>query len=256
MEVFHVGPETRLWLMLAGRVLLSGLLTALLGLEREIRNKDAGLRTYALVGLASGLIMVVSQYGFTDLVGPYVNVDPSRVAAQVATGVGFLGAGLIFVRRDVVKGLTTAAGLWLSSAIGLAAGAGMIFMAVVATGCGLMIMYGLERIERQLLGSKKDTVSLEVVCQDKVGVLAHISTIVAECGFNIDSVELRRDVGEGLVAIHFVLDDSADMAPLLSKLAEEPLVTSIPPVRVTSGKRSSGKIAKGKAEKPKDAQKT
>lgn len=229
-----MAPENRLWLELAGRILLSGFLTALLGLEREVRNKDAGLRTYALVGLGAALIMVISQYGFVDAVGPNISVDPSRVAAQVVSGVGFLGAGLIFVRRDVVRGLTTAAGLWLSAAIGLAAGAGMVFMAVLATGCGLVIMYVLELLERRLLGSKKDTVTLDLVCYDKVGVLAHVSTIIAGAGFSIDLVELRRDVGEELVGIHFILDNIADMSPLLAQLAEQEAVVSILPVRVAN----------------------
>lgn len=229
-------PENRFLLELAGRILLSGLLTAFLGLEREVRNKDAGLRTYALVGLGSGLVMVISQYGFPGVLGPNMSFDPSRVAAQVVSGVGFLGAGLIFVRRDAVLGLTTAAGLWLSAAIGLAAGAGMIFMAILSTGCGLLIMCVLDLLERRLIRSKRDTVALDLVCKDRIGVLAHISTIIASVGFNIDSVELRRDTDQRLVGIHFILDDTADMEPLLAKLSEEESVTSILPVRV-AGKR-------------------
>lgn len=236
-----MGPEHRLSLELAGRILVSALLAALLGLEREIRNKDAGLRTYTLVGLGAALIMVVSQYGFGAAAGPNVSVDPSRVAAQVVSGVGFLGGGLIFVRRDVVRGLTTAAGLWLSAAIGLAAGAGMVSMAVLATGCGLVIMYVLELVERRLLRSKKDTVPLDLVCQDKIGVLAHVSTIIAGAGFNIESVEMRREVGEGLVGIHFTLDDTAEIGPLLAQLAEQEMVTSILPVRVTGSRTSRRK---------------
>ncbi len=234
-------PESRLSLELAGRILLSGFLAAILGLEREIRNKDAGLRTYTLVGLGAALIMVVSQYGFQAATGPNVSVDPSRVAAQVVSGVGFLGGGLIFVRRDVVRGLTTAAGLWLSAAIGLAAGAGMVSMAVLATGCGLVIMYVLELVERRLLRSKKDTVPLDLVCQDKIGVLAHVSTIIAGAGFNIESVEMRREVGEGLVGIHFTLDDTAEIGPLLAQLAEQEMITSILPVRVAGSRTSRRK---------------
>lgn len=224
-------PEDRLWLELAGRILLSGLLTALLGLEREVRNKSAGLRTYTLVGLGSALVMVISQYGFAGAAGPNMSFDPSRVAAQVVSGVGFLGAGLIFVRRDVVLGLTTAAGLWLSAAIGLAGGAGMAFMAILATGCGLLIMYALGLLERRLIRSKKNTITLDLVCRDRIGVLAHVSTIIANAGFNIASIELRREVDEKLVGIHFLLDDTADLEPLLAKLSEEEAVTSIFPVK-------------------------
>ena len=109
-------------------------LSALIGLEREIRQKSAGLRTYSLVGIASALFLLVSKYGFTDVLSPgRVVLDPSRVAAQIVTGIGFLGGGVIFVRSDVVKGLTTAATIWLAAAVGMACGAGLLLLAVETT---------------------------------------------------------------------------------------------------------------------------
>ncbi len=224
-----IAPVARLYIELVGRVFLAGVLAALLGLEREIRNKDAGLRTYTLVGLGSALIMVVSQHGFASVLGPNIDVDPSRVAAQVVSGIGFLGGGLIFVKRDVVRGLTTAAGLWLCSGIGLAAGAGMIFLAIFVTASGLLTMVGLDLVERRILRSKRDIVFLEVVCYDKKGVLAQISTVIARARFNIESVEIRKDVGEGLVGIHFALSDSAALQPLLTRLTEEENVVEVIP---------------------------
>lgn len=232
-----IASETLLYLELVGRILLAGVLAALLGLEREVRNKDAGLRTYTLVGLGSALIMVVSKHGFLSVLGPNVDVDPARVAAQVVSGIGFLGGGLIFVKRDVVRGLTTAAGLWLCSGIGLAAGAGMIYLAVFATTAGLLTMVGLDLVERRILRSKRDTVFLEVVCHDKKGVLAQISTLVAKAGFNIESVELRKEAGEGLVSIHFTLTDSGALEPLVTRLAEEDIVAEVFP----SGQRPAKK---------------
>ncbi|MGE5580266.1 MAG: MgtC/SapB family protein [Bacillota bacterium] len=222
--------EVRLSLELAGRVLLSGLLAALLGLEREVHNKDAGLRTYTLVGLGSALMMVVSQYGFGDLAAGGRPADPARIAAQVVSGIGFLGGGLIFVKRDVVRGLTTAAGLWLSSGIGLAAGAGMIWMAVLATCAGLLTMYGLDLVERRLLRSKRDTIPLDLICADRRGVLAQVSTLIANAGFNIESVELRRGVGDGLVGIRLAIAGSADVDALLERLSEQPIIAEILPV--------------------------
>lgn len=109
-------------------------LSALIGLEREVRQKSAGLRTYTLVGIASALFLLVSKYGFSDVLSPgLVALDPSRVAAQIVTGIGFLGGGVIFVRSDVVKGLTTAATIWLTAAVGMACGAGLILLAVETT---------------------------------------------------------------------------------------------------------------------------
>ena len=109
-------------------------LSALIGFEREVRQKSAGLRTYSLVGIASALFLLVSKYGFTDVLSPgRIVLDPSRVAAQIVTGIGFLGGGVIFVRSDVVKGLTTAATIWLAAAVGMACGAGLILLAVETT---------------------------------------------------------------------------------------------------------------------------
>ena len=109
----------------AGELGLALLLSAAIGLEREIRQKNAGLRTHTLVGVGAALFMLISKYGFTDVLEPgRVILDPSRVAAQIVTGVGFLGAGIIFVRRDSVRGVTTAAAIWLTAAVGLHQGRG------------------------------------------------------------------------------------------------------------------------------------
>ena len=98
------------------RIGLALVLSASIGLDRELRQKSAGLRTYTLVGVGSALFMLISKYGFFDVLKPgEVILDPSRVAAQIVSGIGFIGAGLIFVRRDSVRGLTTAAGVWLTS---------------------------------------------------------------------------------------------------------------------------------------------
>ena len=110
------------------------LLSAVIGLEREIRHKSAGLRTYTVVGTAAALFLLISKYGFTNvLVTDRIVLDPSRVAAQIVTGIGFIGAGLIFVRGDRVAGLTTAATVWLVTGIGMACGAGLPLLAVAAT---------------------------------------------------------------------------------------------------------------------------
>src|ERR1700733_10145848 len=116
---------------LAWHLLLALALSSAIGLERELRQKAAGLRTYTLVGLGSALFMLISKYGFFDVLEPKTAVlAPSRVAPQIVTGIGFIGAGLIFVRRDSVRGLTTAAGVWLTAAIGAACGASLWLLAL------------------------------------------------------------------------------------------------------------------------------
>ena len=113
-------------------MLATFLLCLTLGAERHLRHKDAGVKTHVLVGLGSCLFTLVSAYGFAPITGSDVAVDPSRVAAQIVSGIGFLGAGVIFVNNDTVRGLTTAATVWLSAAIGMACGAGMIPLAATA----------------------------------------------------------------------------------------------------------------------------
>ncbi len=134
------------------------LLSALIGLEREVRRKSAGLRTYTVVGTTAALFLLVSKYGFTDvLASGLVVLDPSRVAAQIVTGIGFIGAGLIFVREDRVNGLTTAATIWLVTAVGMACGAGLILLAVAVTVAYFVIAFLFPKLTRMLPGSPVST---------------------------------------------------------------------------------------------------
>jgi len=127
------------------RIFVAALLGGLIGLEREYREKSAGFRTHFLVALGSALFMIISQYGFTTALGasPEVDLrlDPSRVAAQVVSGIGFIGAGTIMLQRNIIRGLTTAAGIWVTAAIGLACGGGMYILATAGT---LLVLAGLE----------------------------------------------------------------------------------------------------------------
>src|SRR6202167_3991951 len=150
------------WLQI-GELGLAFVLSALIGLEREIRHKSAGLRTYTLVGFASALIMLVSKYGFTNiLVNNRVVLDPSRIAAQIVTGIGFIGGGLIFVRRTNVRGLTTAAIVWLTAAIGMACGAGVPTLALFAPALHFVVVLGLPYIAGRLPRSKWNPSLLQV----------------------------------------------------------------------------------------------
>lgn len=127
------------------RIFCAAILGGLVGLEREYRAKEAGFRTHFLVAMGSALFMIVSAYGFSDV--PFNDMtsrwDVSRVAAQVVSGIGFIGAGTIIFRKaeNVVSGLTTAAGLWVTAAIGLACGGGMYVLSIAST---LMVLFGLE----------------------------------------------------------------------------------------------------------------
>ena len=144
------------------RLLAATAMGAVIGLEREYHAKEAGVRTHLLVALGSCLFMILSIYGF-DFMLEYDNVsfDPSRIAAQVVTGIGFIGAGTIIFQKQVVRGLTTAAGLWVTAAIGLACGNGMFWLALITTAI-VLISLGLINVYLPYLSQKEHTVTFLV----------------------------------------------------------------------------------------------
>ncbi|MBV6305841.1 MgtC/SapB family protein [Candidimonas humi] len=140
-----------------GRLLLGALLGSLIGFERERLSWAAGLRTHMLVCVGSTLIMIVSAFGFHDILGAeHVVLDPSRIAAQVVSGIGFLGAGSILLRGEVIRGLTTAASLWSVAAIGLAVGGGMYTASIAATIIILIILAGIKPLEQRYIAARQE----------------------------------------------------------------------------------------------------
>ncbi len=132
------------------RLLIAAALGSVIGFDRERLSWAAGLRTHMLVCVGSALVMIVSAYGFQDVVGkPGIALDPSRMAAQVVSGIGFLGAGSILLRGEVIRGLTTAASLWSVAAVGLAVGGGLYIAAAAATLIILIILAGLKPLEKR-----------------------------------------------------------------------------------------------------------
>jgi len=170
------------------------LLSTLIGLEREASQKSAGLRTHTLVGAGSALFMLVSQHGFADaLPGAHVSYDPSRVAAQIVTGIGFIGGGLIFVRRDAVRGLTSAATIWLTCAIGMACGGGLALLAAVVTVGYFLVVRGFPLITRRLPWfAGGEPTELELTYRVGTGLLQRALQQCTEAGFRILDVRVQR----------------------------------------------------------------
>jgi len=143
-------------LELISRLVFAAALGSVIGFERERLSWAAGLRTHMLVCVGSALIMIVSAYGFADVLGSeHVVLDPSRMAAQVVSGIGFLGAGSILLRGEIVRGLTTAASLWSVAAIGLAVGGGLYTASIAATVIILIILAGIKPLERRFITVKQ-----------------------------------------------------------------------------------------------------
>jgi putative Mg2+ transporter-C (MgtC) family protein len=176
-----------------GELAMAFLLSALIGVEREIRVKSAGLRTHTLVGLSAALIMLVSKYGFGDVLeANRVVLDPSRIAAQIVTGIGFIGGGLIFVRRDSVRGLTTAAIVWLTTAVGMACGAGLPILAIFVTALHFAIVFGFPLVIARLPRSKWSPSALQVSYEDGRGVLRDILVACTQADFAISRTRIER----------------------------------------------------------------
>jgi putative Mg2+ transporter-C (MgtC) family protein len=139
------------WLAALARLAVAAGLGAAIGIERELDEKAAGLRTHMLVSLGAALFTMVGAYGFEDFAGRGVSTDPSRIAAQVVTGIGFLGAGVIFRQGFTIRGLTTAASLWVVAAIGMAAGAGFWKGALIGTVVGVISLRPLEWLKERAI---------------------------------------------------------------------------------------------------------
>jgi len=180
-------------------LLLAFVLSSAIGLERQLRGKSAGLRTQAIVGTSAALILLVSKYGFADVLAPGVVVlDPSRVAAQIVSGIGFLGAGLIITRRGAIRGLTTAAAVWETAAIGMAAGAGLPLLAAVVTALHFVIVLGYTPLGRRLTGKDRAVVGFSVIYEDGRGILRELLGACTAHGWSITSLVAESPAADAL----------------------------------------------------------
>lgn len=204
---------------IAAKIALSAVLGGAIGAERERTGKWAGLRTHMLIAVGSALLADVS-ISVGEVYGPDVGWDPGRIAAQIVSGLGFIGAGTIIQSRGTVHGLTTAAGLWVAGAIGLAVGAGFFDEAAVATAALLLILAALKPLARRLAGGRLQSVILRL---DSRSRLSDLLAIVEEEGIELESVdvgETGRGVQERSVRLLFV-GPAAERNRLVTRLARE-----------------------------------
>ncbi|MEJ2890001.1 MgtC/SapB family protein [Actinomycetospora aeridis] len=207
---------------------LALVLCSLIGIERELAAKSAGLRTHTLVGVGSAAFMLVSKYGFDDLLANSdVSLDPSRVAAQIVSGLGFIGGGLIFVRRDAVRGLTTAATVWTVAAVGMAAGAGLPVLAAAGVVVHYVVTRGFRPISR-LISRRAGERAIHVTYTDGRGVLRGVVTACTETGFAVAGMQVDREgSGDGTATVTLSLTGRADVAGLTGELSELDGVVSV-----------------------------
>ncbi len=188
--------ESFLQIEIVGRCILAALCGALIGIERKNRSKEAGLRTHLIVALGAALMMAVSKYGFFDVVrygaalGSEVRLDPSRVASTIITGIGFLGAGTIFIRKQVINGLTTAAGLWTTAGIGMTIGAGMYFVGIAITIFQFLVQIFLHKNIRIFRSPTSDIIFLRA--EDTSDVIRKVTDAMKLHNIEIQSIKYER----------------------------------------------------------------
>ncbi len=235
-SLLHAEARGQSWVQF-GELALALVLSTLIGLEREFRAKSAGLRTHTLVGVAAALIMLVSKYGFGDvIVKDAIVLDPSRVAAQIVSGIGFIGGGLIFIQRDVVRGLTTAAIIWLTAGVGMACGAGLPLLALFVTAAHFLVVYGYAQCERRILSEHAE---LQVRYAPGKGAVEKIIQMCTGSGYAIQELA----VGEAEVTadgeartIRFQVSGRRGVEALLVAIADIKGVVTARHVPVPRGK--------------------
>lgn len=203
-------------------------LCVLIGWERQFFHKAAGIRTHALVGLGSSVFTLISVEGFIYLAEYQVTRDPSRIAAQIVSGIGFLGAGVIFVNRDVVRGLTTAASIWLAAAIGMACGAGLLPLAVFATALHFVAVLVVAPLGR-LLPQAGERTLMEVTYEDGRGVMRALlaEATALGCETTLMSTRAKKIDGKRLIRAQMRFRQGPPLRDLMAQLAELPGVVDI-----------------------------
>lgn len=211
-----------------GLVSTAFLLCALIGVERQFRHKSAGVRTHALVGLGSCVFTLISVEGFVYLADYAVTRDPGRIAAQIVSGIGFLGAGVIFVNRDVVRGLTTAATIWLAAAIGMACGAGLLPLAVFATLLHFVAVLVVAPLTRLMpMAGDRSTVTLTYA--DGRGVLREVLALATDLGCETTLITTRQTRVDEVAAVQAEMrfKKGPPLRDVMVQLSELPGVLSI-----------------------------
>jgi putative Mg2+ transporter-C (MgtC) family protein len=209
-------------------LLIAFVLSMVIGVERQMRQKSAGVRTHALVGTGAAVFTLISAFGFSNVLGTDVNLDPSRIAAQVVSGIGFLGAGVIFMRRDIVRGLTTAATIWMTAAIGMACGAGMPVLAVAATALHLIAVGPFARLTKYLPSpDRRKLITVRYV--DGAGVLRAILATATSMGFeaSVLGTEVHHEDGRQQVRASMRFTGRAPLQNLVIALDDLDGVTGV-----------------------------
>lgn len=209
------------------RLIIAGICGFLIGYERKNRLKEAGVRTHMIVAVGAALIMIVSKYGFSDvLMLKGFELDPARIAAQIVSGIGFLGAGMIFVRGQAINGLTTAAGVWTTAGVGMAIGAKQYVVGIAATLIVLFIQIVLHKNLSWLHMPTAEQMTIQI--QQNTNALSFIQNCFQDNNIDILNLKAEKlDNGFLEVELYVKLPPKYDLSKLMNLFRDNPLIKSI-----------------------------
>ena len=211
------------WAEVTLRLVLAAVLGGAVGLERELREREAGLRTHLLVSVGAAVFTLVSAYGFSDFrygMRTGITLDPTRIAAQIVTGIGFLGAGAIIRQGLSIRGLTTAATLWVVAAIGLASGAGYYSVAVIGTAIVLFSLYPLRLLAYRVVVRLRPEEGRLLVALPPGGSAASVLDELERAGARIDSLQIEETQNERVVVAEVKAPQRLEGAELVDRLRD------------------------------------
>ena len=219
--MFEIPWVSPLELTMVQRLIVAAILGGIVGMERGSGDRPAGFRTHILVCVGSALFMLVSIYGFDDIAPVTTTLeddigtrrDTARIAAQVVSGIGFLGAGTILHEGLTIKGLTTAASLWIVSAIGLAVGSGMYLLSTVATMLTMLTLVTFRTWEKRFAGTRSDRRFIRVVTRNTPGIITEITAFLSDCGIKVKTLNVKTDNKNGniILELYLKIDRTIDM---------------------------------------------
>ena len=232
MDKFFGAEELLFKGMILLRLVIAVVCGLAIGVERENRGKGAGLRTHAIVAIASCLMMIISQYGFNNFFAKFdltlsdVKIDPSRIAAQIVTGVGFLGAGMIFIQKNAIIGLTTAAGVWATAGIGMAIGCGMYFLGIVSAVIIILVQLFIHKGTHFTYSQTEENMSFRI--DDSTEALSALTKIIADFNISISEISYTKTEENQLnVEMSVWLNKRIDKEKMIEKLRECDFVKSV-----------------------------
>ncbi len=216
------------WSEISLRLVLAAIFGAVIGVERERKDWSAGMRTHMMVCMGSALIMLVSSFGFSDTIGgEHVSLDPSRVAAQIVSGIGFIGAGaILFLKPTTILGLTTASGLWTVAGIGMATGGGMYFAASATTALAILILWGLQPLQKKF-SPKFQQKSLTITAKSDVNPKKIIDQLLEDETLDFANFTISREPEELIIELKLEKSDNPILAQIVERLHTDSTIKKI-----------------------------